>query len=70
MRHPLYLSLLLAAPGFALVFDSFLAVPILLVTVIFVYGRVRHEEILLERHFEAAFLEYKNRTWALIPLVI
>jgi protein-S-isoprenylcysteine O-methyltransferase Ste14 len=70
IRHPLYLSLLLAAPGFALVFANWLIFPILLVTVIFVTRRVRDEENLLEGHFGERFLKYKRGTWILIPLVV
>ncbi len=70
IRHPLYLSLLLAAPGFALVFASMLALPILLVAVVFVTIRFRQEEDLLESHFGSEFRAYRRRTGALLPRII
>jgi protein-S-isoprenylcysteine O-methyltransferase Ste14 len=70
IRHPLYLSLLLGGPGFALVFSSVLLWPILLVTVFFVTRRIRQEERLLRAEFGSAFEAYRSRTWALVPLVL
>jgi protein-S-isoprenylcysteine O-methyltransferase Ste14 len=70
IRHPLYLSLLLAAPGFALVFDNWLVFPIFLGTVIFVARRIPQEEDLLGEHFGETFLNYRRRTWILIPLLV
>lgn len=70
IRHPLYLSLLLAAPGFALVFDSILVWPILAVTTAFVARRILQEDRLLKAEFGASFEEYRNRTSALLPLIL
>jgi protein-S-isoprenylcysteine O-methyltransferase Ste14 len=70
IRHPLYLSLLLAAPGFALVFSSALLAPILALTVLFVSVRISQEERLLKLQFGQSFSEYRRRTWALIPLLL
>ncbi len=67
IRHPLYLSLLLAGPGVALVFRSELVWPILFVAILFVADRIRKEEILLASHFGANFSLYRARTWALLP---
>jgi protein-S-isoprenylcysteine O-methyltransferase Ste14 len=67
IRHPLYLSLLLAAPGLALVFDSVLVWPILAVTSIFVGLRIHQEEGLLRSEFGRLFDEYRKRTWSLLP---
>ena len=69
IRHPLYLSLLLIPTGIALVFDSWLALPILLLAVVFVFDRIRKEERLLASRFTAEFEEYRRRTWRLIPLL-
>src|SRR5277367_2201405 len=63
VRHPLYLSLLLAGPGFALVFDSLLVWPIVMAAVIFVAGRIREEEKLLKSEFGRSFEAYRARTW-------
>ncbi len=51
IRHPLYLSLLLAPTGMALVFASPLALPILALAAIFVLDRIRKEEHLFAAHF-------------------
>ena len=69
IRHPLYLSLVLAGPGVALVFRSQLVWPILCVAVLFVAERIRREEALLASHFGASFSRYRARTWALLPHV-
>lgn len=69
IRHPLYLSLLLIPTGIALVFASWLALPSLFLSVVFVFDRMRKEERLLAGHFAAVFEEYRRRTWKLIPLL-
>jgi protein-S-isoprenylcysteine O-methyltransferase Ste14 len=69
IRHPLYLSLLLVPTGIALVFASTLALPILLLAVIFVFDRIRKEERLLAVRFPSEFEKYRHRTWRLIPLL-
>jgi protein-S-isoprenylcysteine O-methyltransferase Ste14 len=69
IRHPLYLSLLLIPTGIALVFASWLALPIILLAAVFVFDRIGKEERLLASHFIAEFEEYRRRTWRLIPLV-
>lgn len=67
IRHPLYLSLLLLPLGTALVFASWLALPIFILSVIFVADRIRQEEQLLARQFGAAFFAYRQRTRMLLP---
>jgi protein-S-isoprenylcysteine O-methyltransferase Ste14 len=69
IRHPLYLSLLLAGPGVALVFRSHLVWPILFVALVFIVDRIRREEALLASHFGASFSRYRARTWALLPRI-
>ena len=70
IRHPLYLSLILAPTGIALVFDSFLAAPILALAITFVVDRMRKEEHLLAAHFGLEFDDYRHRSWKLVPLVL
>lgn len=70
IRHPLYLSLLLAPTGVALIFDSWLALPILVLSAIFVFDRIPKEERLLAAHFGREFEEYRLRTWKLIPYAL
>jgi protein-S-isoprenylcysteine O-methyltransferase Ste14 len=67
IRHPLYLSLLLAPTGFALVFASKLALPILILAVLFVLDRIWREEDLLAAHFGLEFAAYRRCTWKLLP---
>lgn len=69
IRHPLYLSLLLAGPGFALVFKSMLALPITIAALLFIGMRMRQEESLLELEFGESFREYRRNSWHLIPFV-
>jgi protein-S-isoprenylcysteine O-methyltransferase Ste14 len=69
VRHPLYLSLLLAGPGVALLFASQLVWPILLATAVFIAHRIQVEESLLARHFGRRFLVYRLRSRMLIPLL-
>jgi protein-S-isoprenylcysteine O-methyltransferase Ste14 len=68
IRHPLYLSLLLAGPGVALVFASQLVWPISLVAVIFTMNRIQLEERLLSKHFGGQFENYRGRSRKLLPL--
>lgn len=69
IRHPLYLSLLLAPTGIALVFASDLALPIFILAVVFVVDRIRQEEQLLAAHFGAEFEDYRRRAWKIVPFV-
>jgi protein-S-isoprenylcysteine O-methyltransferase Ste14 len=69
IRHPLYLSLLLAPTGCALVFASQLTLPIVILAALFVFDRIRKEEELLAAHFGQEFTAYRRRTWKLIPHV-
>jgi protein-S-isoprenylcysteine O-methyltransferase Ste14 len=67
IRHPLYLSLLLAPAGIAMVFASWLALPIFVLSVIFVADRIKKEEQLLAQGFGSEFLAYRRRSKMLIP---
>ncbi len=67
IRHPLYLSLLLAPAGIAMIFASWLAIPIFAASAVFAGDRIRKEEELLARGFGGEFFAYRRRTWMLIP---
>jgi protein-S-isoprenylcysteine O-methyltransferase Ste14 len=69
IRHPLYLSLLLATSGVALVFASWLALPIFALAAAFVFDRIRSEERMLALHFGSEFEDYRRRTWKLVPFL-
>jgi protein-S-isoprenylcysteine O-methyltransferase Ste14 len=70
IRHPLYLSLLLVPTGIALVFASFLAFPVMLLAIMFVFDRIRKEERLLAAHFGSEFADYRRCAWKLLPHVL
>jgi len=70
IRHPLYLSLLLAGPGVAMVFASQLVWPILAMTIAFIANRIKVEETLLAKTFPDSFLVYRHRTSSLLPFVL
>ena len=67
IRHPMYLGLVLAQPGIALVFRSWLVIPICALGTLFVLARIRQEERLLQEHFGKEFEDYRSRTWGLLP---
>ncbi len=67
IRHPLYLSLLLAPAGVALVFGSVLALPIFVLAAAFAADRIRKEERLLAGHFGEQCELYRRRTAMLVP---
>ncbi len=67
VRHPLYLSVLLLWAGGALALLSWvMALCLVLLWPLFVV-RARQEEVLLERHFGAAYREYAERVPMLLP---
>ncbi|MFQ5926533.1 MAG: methyltransferase family protein, partial [Terriglobia bacterium] len=67
IRHPIYLGALLAFPGAALVFRSWLAIPVFVFVGMFVAARIRREEKLMSEHFGAEFATYRRSTWRLLP---
>ena len=69
IRHPLYFSLLLVPSGIAIIFASGLALPIFVLSVVFVADRIEKEERLLAKGFGPEFLAYRRRTRLLIPYV-
>jgi len=68
LRHPGYLGLLLIYSSFSLVCGSVLScaiiAPLSLVALIY---RIRLEERLLMRTFGQRYVDYRRRTWALVP---
>lgn len=67
VRHPMYLGGFLAFTGLALVFRSWLTIPLTLLVGLFVAVRIRQEEKLLAESFSAEFDAYRRRTWRLLP---
>ncbi len=69
VRHPMYLGVLLALPGSALVFRSWLVIPLFVICAVLLGARIAQEEKLLAEHFGAEFEAYRHGTWRLLPYV-
>lgn len=75
LRHPAYLgvllwtvgSQLLLCPGLVFPCFSITSWPIMLFTWAHLVGRIRKEERWLERTFGQAYVDYRGRSWTLIP---
>ena len=70
MRHPIYTGILVAMAGAALVFDSGAVLLCLAAPFgVFFYWQTVVEEKLLEAHFGAAYVEYRQRAGRFLPRV-
>ena len=69
LRHPLYLGVIFAMVGIALVFRSWLIIPGSVLVIAFVLARISREEKLLADHFKEEFAAYRRRTWRLVPYI-
>ena len=67
VRHPSYLGMMLAFLGWALVFRSSVGVAACLLGLPLLHERIESEEALLTSQFGDAYLEYRRRTWRLVP---
>jgi len=75
LRHPAYLGVLLwtvgsqlmVCPGLVYPCFSISSWPIICFTWAHLVGRIRKEERWLERTFGQAYVDYRGRSWALIP---
>ena len=67
IRHPGYLGALRAALGGALAFGSAVGLPLVAVMGLLLWARAGREEIMLERHFGTAYLNYRARTGRFLP---
>ena len=70
VRHPSYMGSLLSFAGFGISLNSWLslAIIVILITAAFIY-RIRVEEKLLIAQFGGDYLEYKKKTYYLIPWI-
>lgn len=69
IRHPIYTGSLLAFTGFLLVFRSqviLVALPLYLIGTLW---RIADEERLLTEAFGKEYIQYKARTWGLLPFI-
>ena len=69
LRHPLYLGAIFAMVGIALVFRSWLIIPVSVLILVFTLARIPKEEKLLAEHFKEEFAAYRRRTWRLVPYI-
>ena len=68
LRHPAYLGELLIFVGIGLAFANWVSLVSLIVFPLIALGvRMNVEEEALSEHFAARYLEYRQRTWRLIP---
>jgi protein-S-isoprenylcysteine O-methyltransferase Ste14 len=63
----MYLGYVLAIAGLALVFRSWLVIPMLGLSLAFVLNRIPREEKLLGERFGDEFEAYRHRTWKMVP---
>ncbi len=69
IRHPMYLGNLLFWPGAALVFRSWLVVPVFGFFLLFAVLRGAQEDRLLAEQFGGEFEVFRRRSWRLLPYV-
>jgi protein-S-isoprenylcysteine O-methyltransferase Ste14/rhodanese-related sulfurtransferase len=68
VRHPMYTSVIMAIGGYALLFGSWISLPLWLgVAILYIIKSVK-EERLLEQKFPE-YADYRARTWRLVPFV-
>ena len=70
MRHPIYTGMLLGLFGTALVLGEWRGLLALALVAAAFWYKLRHEEAWMRERFAAAYVEYMQRTKALIPDVL
>jgi protein-S-isoprenylcysteine O-methyltransferase Ste14 len=69
IRHPSYLGLLLGVFGWALVFRSGIGVLVSLMLIPPLVARMNSDEALLASEFGERYVDYRRRTWRLLPFL-
>jgi protein-S-isoprenylcysteine O-methyltransferase len=70
LRNPSYSGAMVTFIGFGLAVGNWLSVIVLLIAGLVMYTfRIRTEEAMLLEAFGQEFVEYKKRSWALIPFI-
>jgi protein-S-isoprenylcysteine O-methyltransferase Ste14 len=67
IRHPSYLGMLVLCLGWALAFRAGVGVLLTALLIPVLVGRMNAEETLLRDQFGEEYIEYRRRTWRLIP---
>jgi protein-S-isoprenylcysteine O-methyltransferase Ste14 len=69
LRHPRYVAILFLNLGIALVFQSWLAVLLVVALVGILLWRIQDEETLLHQEFGTDWDAYTRKSWRLIPFI-
>jgi len=69
VRNPSYLGLRVSSLGWVLSFRSAVGVMLTAALLVPLVARIRAEERLLRRHFDAEYDAYCARTWRLVPWI-
>lgn len=70
IRHPSYSGSLLSFVGFGLSLNNWLSLTIIIVPILVTFiNRINIEEKLMQQRFGSEYVEYKNKTKRLIPMI-
>ena len=69
LRHPRYLGVLLATPGLALLFRSWVGLAAFIPVLGIILFRIHDEEALLHQTFGMEWETYCQRSWRLLPYI-
>ncbi|HXW36453.1 MAG TPA: isoprenylcysteine carboxylmethyltransferase family protein [Nitrososphaerales archaeon] len=70
VRHPIYTGILMGQLGSALVLGTFASLLVLVISVVFVWIRIRQEEGLMLEQFGDEYKDYKKKAKTIIPWVL
>ncbi len=69
IRHPRYLGAILTGFGLALLFRSWIGLPVAAAFIGIIALRIRDEELFMRKEFGSEWEAYCQRSWRLIPLL-
>lgn len=69
LRHPLHLGLLLEMVGLAIISHSIITLPLLVGSLLVLFGRTFNEEKHLIKIFGSRYRQYKRETWDITDLL-
>ncbi len=69
IRHPRYSGITAFFLGISLVFNSFLAIAVLILLFMVLLWRIFKEELLMKQEFGQDWEEYFSKSWRLIPFL-
>ncbi len=68
IRHPLYLAVFMIAAAGSIIFSCIYSWIMVLITLVAIINRIKHEEIFLNQHYQD-YAKYSEKTWKLIPFI-